>query len=36
MGKQVMNNSMIQKVAVIGTGTLGVQIALMASYYGGR
>jgi 3-hydroxyacyl-CoA dehydrogenase len=36
MDKPIMKNSVIQKIAIIGTGTLGVQIALMASYYGGQ
>lgn len=34
MSNKNPENPAIQKVAVIGTGTLGVQIALMASYYG--
>jgi 3-hydroxybutyryl-CoA dehydrogenase len=29
-------SGVIKKVAIIGTGTLGAQIALMASYYGGE
>ncbi len=34
MKNQVVENHLFQRVAVIGTGTLGVQIALMAAYCG--
>ena len=36
MKKQTTKEQGIKKVAVIGTGTLGVQIAIMAAYYGGE